>query len=143
MASAPNLTIKRRLKAPPQKVYEAWTQPQQIARWWGNTGSDRAPVARVDVRVGGRFHVQFWSPDGEEHNIGGTYLEVAAGRKLVFTWAWYSTPDRESQVTVDLKADGAETILTLTHEKFFNEQTAANHSRGWNRSFDALEAMFP
>jgi uncharacterized protein YndB with AHSA1/START domain len=143
MASNPSLTLKRRLKAPPQKVYEAWTQPEQIARWWGNTGADRAPIADVDVRVGGRFRVQFWTPDGEHHSVSGTYREVVAGRRLVFSWAWQSTPERESQVTVEFKPDGAETVLTLTHEKFFNEQAAADHSRGWNRSFDALEALFP
>jgi uncharacterized protein YndB with AHSA1/START domain len=143
MASSPSLTLKRRLKAPPQKVYEAWTQPEQVARWWGNTGADRKPIADLDVRVGGRFRVQFWTPDGEHHSVSGTYREVVAGRRLVFSWAWQSTPERESQVTVDLKADGAETVLTLTHEKFFNEQAAADHGRGWNRSFDALEAMFP
>jgi uncharacterized protein YndB with AHSA1/START domain len=143
MASSPSLTLKRRLKAPPQKVYEAWTQPEQIARWWGNTGSDRTPIAELDLRVGGRFRVQFWSPNGEHHSVSGTYREVIAGRRLVFSWAWQSTPERESQVTVEFKADGAETLLTLTHEKFFNEQAAADHGRGWNRSFDALEAMFP
>ena len=47
-------------KPPPEKVYEAWTQPEQMMRWWGVTGPRKTPIAETDLRVGGRFHVQFW-----------------------------------------------------------------------------------
>jgi len=114
-----------------------------MIRWWGVYDGSKPPIAETDLKVGGRFRVQFWTPDGEHHSVSGLYREVVPDRKLVFSWAWQSTPDRESQVTVDLKPDGDGTILTLTHEQFFNETARDNHSVGWNRSFDLLERLFP
>ena len=60
MATKPSLALKRRFKAPPAQLYEAWTQPEKMIRWWGVTGHDKTPIAETDLRVGGRFHVQFW-----------------------------------------------------------------------------------
>lgn len=110
-----------------------------MIRWWGVTGSGKAPIAEADLRVGGRFRVQFWSPGGEHHSVSGVYREVVPERKLVFSWAWQSTPDRESQVTVALSPDRDGTILTLTHEQFFNETARDDHRRGWTAALDNLE----
>lgn len=142
MAAKPSLALKRYLKAPPAQVYEAWTRPEKMIRWWGVTGHANIPVAETDVRVGGRFHVQFWTPDGEHHSVSGIYREVVPERKLVFSWAWRSTPERESQVTVDLKPDQDGTILTLTHEQFFDEKARDDHRRGWTAALDNLEGFF-
>lgn len=141
MASKPSLALKRRLKAPPEKVYEAWTQPEKMIRWWGNTGH-KTPIAETDLRVGGRFRVQFWTPDDEHHSVSGVYREIVPPTRLVFSWAWQSTPERESQVTVDLKPDNDGTILTLTHEQFFDEKARDGHRGGWTMALDKLEEVF-
>ncbi len=137
----PSLTLKRRLNAAPEKVYAAWTEPSQIVQWFGPTGAE-VLSAEMDVRVDGRFRVIFTTPDGENHNVSGTYLEVVPARKLVFTWMWITLPDRQSQVTVSLKPDGDGCMLTLTHEKFFDEAARDGHNRGWSGSLDKLEAYF-
>jgi uncharacterized protein YndB with AHSA1/START domain len=142
MASKPSLALKRRLKAPPQKVYEAWTKPEKMIHWWGVYDDKKPPICETDVRIGGHFRVQFWTPDGQHHSVGGVYREIVPDQKLVFSWAWQSTPERESQVTVDLKPDSDGTILTLTHEQFFDDKARDDHSRGWNASLDKLERMF-
>jgi uncharacterized protein YndB with AHSA1/START domain len=142
MASKPSLALKRRFKAPAAQVFQAWTQPEKMIRWWGVTGHPSTPIAETDLRVGGRFRVQFHTPDGEHHSVSGVYREVVPDRKLVFSWAWQSTPERESQVTVDLKPDADGTILTLTHEQFFSETARDDHTRGWNQAFDSLERYF-
>ena len=142
MASKPSLTLKRRLKAPPEKVYEAWTQPAQMMRWWGGA-NETARTAETDLRVDGRFHVGFKGDNGEKHDVSGTYKEVVPNRKLVFSWAWRSTPERESQVTIDIKPDADGSILTLTHEQFFDEKARDDHERGWSFSLDQLEKLFP
>ena len=117
MASKPSLTLKRRLKAAPQKVYQAWTQPEQMTLWWGVTPhNSRKPIAETDLRVGGRFRVQFWGKNEEHHSVSGIYREVVPNRKLVFSWAWQSTPERESQVTIDLKLDSDIIVFTLIYE---------------------------
>jgi uncharacterized protein YndB with AHSA1/START domain len=113
-----------------------------MIQWWGVTGHHRTPIAETDLRVGGRFRVQFWTPDDEHHSVSGVYREIVPPSRLVFSWAWQSTPERESQVTVDLKPDSDGTILTLTHEQFFSEQAGDDHRGGWQRGLDRLEAFF-
>jgi uncharacterized protein YndB with AHSA1/START domain len=142
MASKPSLALKRRLKAPPEKVYEAWTKPEKMIQWWGVTGHHKTPIAETDLRVGGRFRVQFWTPDDEHQSVSGVYREIVPPTKLVFSWAWQSTPERESQVTIDLKPDHDGTILTLTHEQFFSETARDDHRGGWSMALDNLERVF-
>jgi uncharacterized protein YndB with AHSA1/START domain len=96
--------------------------------------------AETDARVGGRYRIVARSPDGEQHDVSGTYREVVPNEKLVFTWAWRSTPERESRVTVLLGADGG-TLLTLIHEQFFDEAARDRHEHGWNGSMDKLERV--
>jgi len=64
---------------------------------------------------------------------------VVPNQRLVFSWAWHSTPERESQVTVMLKPDGDGTLLTLTHEQLFDQAARDGHERGWLASLDKLE----
>lgn len=139
MSSKPALTLKRRLNAPPSKIYRAWTDAAKISRWFGPEDAEILR-AETDVRVGGRFRIVFRGPDGEEHDVGGVYREVVPNQKLVFTWAWRSTPERESLVTVALKRDGDGTLLTLLHEQFFDEAARDRHGRGWNETLEKLES---
>ena len=139
MSSKPSLTLKRRLNALPAKVYGAWTDSARISHWFGPENAEILR-AETDVRVGGRFRIVFRGPDGEEHDVGGIYREVVPDQKLVFTWAWRSTPEQESLVTVALKRDGDGTLLTLLHEQFFDEAARDRHGRGWNGTLDKLES---
>ena len=142
MDTKPSLTLKRRLKAPPEKVYEAWTQPAQMMRWWGGN-NEASRTAETDLRVGGRFRVGFKGDNGEQHDVSGIYREVTPYSRLVFSWAWRTTPERESQVTIDIRPDADGSILTLTHEQFFNQKACDDHRRGWGLALDQLERLFP
>jgi len=113
-----------------------------MIRWWGPI-SEGTRNAEADVRVGGRFRVSFRGTTGERHEVSGVYREVVPDQKLVFTWAWRTTPERESLVTIDLKADGDGTILTLIHEQFFDQKACDDHRAGWMRALDNLERIFP
>ena len=64
-------------------------------------------------------------------------------QRLVFTWAWRSTPDRESLVTVELEGDGEGTLLTLTHERFYDEGARDRHQTGWGVILDRLAQELP
>ena len=141
MATKPSLVLKRRLKAAPETVYQAWTKPEQMTQWWGAPDPAKPTVAETDLRVGGRFRVQFWDPKNEHHSVSGIYREVVPNRKLSFSWAWQTTPERESLVTIELNPVTDGTMLTLTHEQFFSEQARDDHGRGWNLSLDRLEAF--
>lgn len=137
----PSLTIKRRLNATPAEVYEAWTDPELLLRWFGPENVV-AQEAQIDPRVDGAYRVVMLENNGERHEVSGRYLEVVENEKLVFSWSWVTTPERVSRVTVTFKPDGDGTILTLLHEKLFDDQAARGHTHGWTGSMDKLEAYF-
>jgi uncharacterized protein YndB with AHSA1/START domain len=140
LASRPSLTLKRRLNASCEKVYAAWTDPEKIARWFGPAQVKAGSVsADIDLRIGGRYRISFEGGDGEYFQVDGIYLEVTPNTRIAFSWAWHSTPERESQVTVSLQPDGGGTLLTLHHEQFFNEAARDGHARGWSDLIDKLE----
>jgi uncharacterized protein YndB with AHSA1/START domain len=143
MLTKPSLTLKRRLKASPAQVFAAWTDPQKIVHWFGPNETVAGSVrAEMDVRAGGSYKMNFQTEDGESHQVGGIYREVVPDSRLVFTWAWHSTPERESLVTVTVAAAGDGTLLTLHHEQFFDQQARDGHSRGWTGTLDKLERYF-
>ncbi len=140
LITRPSLTLKRRLDARPEKVYAAWTDPQKIAIWFGPSQVNPGSVqADIEVVAGGRYRISFDTENGEHHEVGGIYREVMPNQRLVFSWAWHSTPERESLVTVALKPDGAGTLLTLTHEQLFDTAARDGHAHGWTGSLDKLE----
>ena len=138
----PSLTLTRRFRARPEKVWAAWTDPEKLIGWFctakAKPGSMRADV---DVRVGGRYRISFDMESGEYSEVGGTYREVVPNEKLVFSWAWHSTPERESLVTVSIRPDGGGALMVFTHEQFFDEAARDNHERGWSELFAQLESV--
>jgi uncharacterized protein YndB with AHSA1/START domain len=143
MLAKPSLTLKRRLKATPAQVFAAWTDAQKLVQWFGPAQADnRTARAEMDVRVGGRYRISFKTDDGEHYEVGGVYREVVAHSRLQFTWAWHSTPERESLVTVTMSRDGDGTMLTLLHEQFFDDEAREGHERGWTGTLEKLAHYF-
>ncbi len=134
----PSLTIKRRFNVAPAKVFSAWTDPEKVKHWMG-PGAVQVLSAENDARIGGRYRWVMQTPAGEVHDVSGVYREVVPNEKLVFTWAWKSTPERESLVTLTFKPDGAGTLMTLTHEQFFDEAARDSHQGGWNGAVEKLD----
>lgn len=133
----PSVTLVRRIKAPPAKVFAAITRPDLMLQWWG---PDAGPTLSVeaDVRPGGRFSIVFRLLNGDEHNPTGVYREVVPDRKLVFTWEWAGAPEKESLVTFLLEPVDGGTELTLIHEQLPDEAARESHEAGWSGLLDKL-----
>ncbi|MGB8355118.1 MAG: SRPBCC domain-containing protein [Chthoniobacteraceae bacterium] len=132
-----SLSINRFIKAPRERVFAAWTNPEDIVKWWG-PGVSYAISAKVDPRPGGAFHVTMQTTENGVMKINGIYREVTPPSKLVFTWSWESRPG-ETLVTVEFTEVQGGTSLTLTHEGFVDAETRDNHNWGWNGALDKLE----
>ncbi len=139
-AARPSLTLTRRFNAPPEKVYAAWADPEKLVRWFGPASVEVGTVtADIDLRVGGRYRISF-NANGNYNEVGGVYREVVPNERLVFTWAWHSTPERESLVSISIKSESGGTLLTFKHEQFVDTIARDNHERGWNEFFAKLES---
>ncbi|WP_439599363.1 SRPBCC family protein [Falsiroseomonas sp.] len=136
----PSLTLVRRIKAPPARVFAAWTRAEIMAQWFGPHHT-RVAEATVDARIGGGFRMVLVEENGARHEVGGRYLEMDPEQRLVFTWAWASTPERESRVTVRFRPLEDGTEITLTHDRFADAETATRHRRGWTESLERLIAL--
>lgn len=133
----PSVTIVRRIRATPTRIWAAITQPDQMMLWWG---PDAGPTLNVvaDVRPGGRFSVVFRLLNGEEHNPTGIYQEVVPERKLSFTWDLPAVSEPTSLVTFLLEPFDGGTVVTLTHEHLPNEAERESHEQGWRGLLDKL-----
>lgn len=138
-ATKPSLKITRSLKAPREKIFRAWTEPEAMKKWFAPNDQFSIPLVEVDLRVRGRYRIDMKSPDGQTHTVAGVYREIRAPDKLVFSWMWEKTENpTETLVTVELYARGLETQLKLTHEMLPSEEQRDKHNQGWMGCLDRL-----
>ncbi len=129
------LTVTRTLAAPPERVWRAFTSPEELAAWfWPGTWGT---VVSIDLRVGGRYRV---SSESVGMAFGGEYVAVEPIDRLVQTWRW-DDDDDETLVTIRLTPDGTGTWLEIVHERFSSDEEVANHLQGWNDCLDRLPAF--
>jgi uncharacterized protein YndB with AHSA1/START domain len=141
-----SLTLVRKIKARPSIVFKALTTPEGIMSWWG---PDAGPALRaeLDVRVGGRYRVQFRMLDGSEHESAGEYLEIVPNKRLVMTSQWTIGGEPEeagniSRLEFHLEPIDIGTKLTLTHAQLKTEASRVSHERGWTGALDKLMHRF-
>lgn len=135
------LEIVRHYPAPIERVWQAWTDPQVLSRWFGPGDEGCVTQADMDVRPGGRYTLAFRTADGEEHRVMGAYEEVRAPHVLSFTWHWQSTPERVSFVRVELQAQGEGTRMAFRHDRFFDRAAVEAHTRGWTVALAKLDRL--
>ncbi len=131
------LVLRRRLAAPPERVFAAWTEPALLAQWMSPFA---AAEAETDVRVGGAFSIIMLG-QGQAIRHTGTYLEVVPPRRLVFTWqSPYTGPD-PSVVSVSIEAaDDGGSELVLVHDRLSAAQIES-HRGGWAGILDNLATL--
>lgn len=133
--------LRRTYPVAPEKVWRAWTDAQALSQWFGSGKPDSVKSAEFDVSVGGSFRIAFVCEKGEHHEASGVYQEVVMNRRLVFSWAWKSTPERVSRITIELKPVAGGTELHFVHDRFFTVEARNSHEGGWTRMFEQLGAL--
>ncbi len=137
-----SLSIRRTIKAPRQKVFDAWTQPQHIRNWWRCDPSWSTVVAEIDLRVGGRYRFGMRDPAKDhDHVVSGEFIEVDAPNRLVYTWAWEEPTEHpgQSRVTVEFIENGNTTDLLVTHDGFPELSYTEAHNQGWQACLNVFE----
>ena len=132
------LVVTRIIDAPRRLVFSAWTEPEQVARWWGPQGFVTTHCD-MDIRSGGAFRFCMRSAAGTDHWKRGVYREIVEPLRIVFTFAWEDAdgnPGHELLTTVTFDDLGAKTRLTLHQAAFETIEGRDGHLGGWTSCFE-------
>ena len=135
MAEPVVLTVERRIAASPERVFDAWLDPQSVRHWLFATPDGMMERVEIDPRVGGRFRIEERS-GGEVAEHFGEYLEIDRPRLLAFDF-WTSFSGERTRVTVAITPDGAGSRLTLTHQGVWADYEERTR-QGWTMILDGL-----
>jgi uncharacterized protein YndB with AHSA1/START domain len=133
------LTVTRVINAPCEKVFRAWTEPQQLAQWFSPQEVELHEF-KADVKIGGAFRIHYTGKRGE-FIASGSYQEIVSNRRVKFSWTWahYAMPD--SVVTVEFEDLGRTTRLTLRHEGLPDQEDVDQHTHGWTSMIEKFSQL--
>jgi len=137
------LVLERRIAAPVSLVFELLVDPDELRQWLGPRGFI-VTTFEADVRIGGAYRFRMRKLDGGDYGADGEYREIVKDERIVMSWRWNEAPpgeplDRsETLITIVVRADGEDTLLTLTHSQLPDQTSADSHASGWT---DALEKL--
>ncbi len=137
------LSLKRTFNAPITLVWEAWTQPDHIAQWWGPKGME-IKVIEHNFEEGGQWKYSMLMPDGNEFITEGSYIEIVEF-KLIRSSADFKPMTEGVEIQAMFEADGDKTRFTfnVVHptEEYCRQQEQMGFMNGWGSVFDRLEAF--
>jgi uncharacterized protein YndB with AHSA1/START domain len=131
--------IERIIEAPRDEVFRAWTDPDELRRWWG-PGEYATRHAEIDLRPGGDYLLVIQAAEGDPMHLAGTFHEVVAPERLVYSWRWvrgWSDP-AESIVTVEFEDLGERTRVVLVHAGLDASPDADGYRMGWESGLAKL-----
>jgi serine/threonine protein kinase len=135
------IRLEQTVTAPIEKVFAAWTDPEQMTRWYAPSDDFSTPIAQADPKVGGNYKVGMKHKDREQaHIVSGQYCKIDPPHLLSFTWAWEApqVDAHETQVTLEFRPQGNATGVTLIHERFRDETARKEHAQGWTGCLNRL-----
>ena len=139
-AAERTIVITRVINAPRELVFDAWTKPEHLTRWFGPSDFS-APDVAVDLRVGGAWRACIRSPEGRDYWMHGVYREIVPPRRLVFTHIWeegHDSPHHETLVSVTLEDQGGRTKLTFHKAVLESVVERISQGKGWSECLDRL-----
>ena len=142
------------IAAPPDRVFQALTDPQQMSNWWGERGLYRVTENKCDLRPGGKWSSAGVSADGKPFSVDGEYIEIDRPRLLVYTWNPSFAHTVKTIVRCELEPRdvhglhhqgphrvGTGTLVKIRQDGFAgNIQSAQDHSRGWAKVLSWMQA---
>ena len=140
------IVVEGYFAATPEKVFDAWTTPESVMKWFGYTPNSLHSAA-IDLKPGGAW--QFLMTKNDEKSVGfeGEYLDIEPAHRLVFSWTHvvaHSNGEREetpySKVDVTFTAKGGGTDVRLIHSAIQSEDARKGVGGGWEAAFANISA---
>jgi uncharacterized protein YndB with AHSA1/START domain len=136
--AARQVRIERTFEAPAEDVFDAWTSPEVIRRWFRPARGWQEPSAEVDLRVGGKIRVVMRTPDGGPVEAGGEYTLIERPHRLAFTWTFDDDPSNEQMIELEFtERDGATTVLFVNSNISEQERRDSQYD-GWSTCIDEM-----
>lgn len=138
-----SVTKRRIVAAPPERVFAAWTEAEQLKAWWG-PADVVCPEAVIDLRIGGFYRIANRFADGRLVWISGRFEVVEPPHRLTYTWTLEpaDTGLKEERVTVSFEPFGGGTEVVVLHERIPSAALRDGHAAGWEGCLDGLVALF-
>ena len=136
------LELKRVVPHPRAAVFAAFTDPDELVRWWGPKGFT-VPGLEFEARVGERYRIEMQPPDGDRFHLAGEFRVVDPPARLAYTFVWEQPDPDDVETLVELSFSelGGSTEVSLTQGPFKTEARWSLHQDGWTESFDKLEQL--
>ena len=136
-ADATRITVRRTIRASAERLFSAWTEPDQLMRWWGPTGVV-CIAAEVDLRVGGQYKIANRLPNNEVLWIVGEFELVDPPRELRYGWRVGPAAQSAERVRVRFVPQGSMTEVIVEHEQIPTAEIRDQHQHGWVGCLDGL-----
>ena len=139
--SAHVLRIERTFPAAAEEVFDAWTSPEVMRRWFHCASDWETPEAQVDLRVGGNVRVVMRRPDGSEAEAKGEYTLIDRPRRLVMTWTFNDDPANEQLIELSFSETEGSTTVLMINSGISSAQRRNAQDEGWQGCLDQLERL--
>jgi uncharacterized protein YndB with AHSA1/START domain len=132
------LLISRMLNAPVELVWEAWTNPEHVANWWGPDGFTNT-VTTMDMTVGGEWNLVMHGPDGTDYKNKSIFKEIIPFKKIVYEHV--TSP--KFLTTIEFEAQGEKTFINWhmlfeSKEQFIQVVKTFKADEGLKQNIDKL-----
>jgi uncharacterized protein YndB with AHSA1/START domain len=135
------ILITREFDAPKDLVYQAWTTPELVKRWW-TARRGEATVAEIDLRVGGKWRYVMVTDDGFEVAFHGEFREIVPNERIVSTEVYEGMPEAEALNTLTLTEADGRTTLTVLVQHASKEHRDAHIESGMEAGLqDAMDLL--
>jgi uncharacterized protein YndB with AHSA1/START domain len=135
------LRIERTFAAAAEDVFDAWTSPEVMRRWF-HCGPDwETPQADVDLRVGGRVRVVMRRPDGREAGAHGEYTLVERPRRLAMSWTFEDDPANEQLIELFFSESEGSTTVLMVNSGISTEERREAQDWGWRACLQELQRV--
>ena len=133
-----SLEFNQEFKAPLSKLWEAWTNKEEMAQWLSPEGMT-CKIDTFDLTIGGTFRIVMTAPDGSVFTAGGAFTEITPMEKLSMSWAWETGDTDESRLTISFAGNEESSSMKFVHDQFKTELAKTKHNEGWASTFRKLE----
>jgi uncharacterized protein YndB with AHSA1/START domain len=133
--------IERTFAASAESVFDAWTSPEVMRRWFHCAPDWDTPEAEVDLRVGGTVRVVMRQPDGTAVEAKGEYTLIDRPRRLVMTWTFDDDPSNEQLIELSFSESEGSTTVLMINSGVSTDGRRDAQDWGWRGCFDELERI--